>query len=317
MTMIDRQCWCGSSEARLLFHVNMDDGTRLPWVRCDGCGVEGYHPQPGGEILRRAYGGAYYGRAGRKFIGPLAGLVAWFQGGRARLVARTVGGGRLLDVGCGNGGFLRQAAAKGFTVEGTEWTAESAARAGGDFPVHVGDLLDLDLEQGAYQGVSLWHVFEHLRDPSATLERIHGLLGRGGWLFLSMPNHGSWQARRFGRDWFHLDPPRHLHGFDPASLRRLLEARGFELVRWHTWSLEQNPFGWIQSLLNSRGFSRDRAYGVMKGVGGGGVAEKAGDLLCVAALALPALVYTTAAGLSARGATMTIVARKRPQGRTP
>lgn len=279
--------------------------------------MEGYEPQPPEEVLRAAYDDAYYGSGETKFVEPLASMVTWFQGGRARLVRKWAGGGTLLDIGCGNGGFLRQMARRGFAVEGTEWTPRAAARAGGAFTVHAGDLLELDLEPESRDVVTLWHVLEHLRDPAATLERIHTILRPDGWLFLSLPNQGSWQAERFGRHWFHLDPPRHLHGFSPRALRRLLRAKGFGVVHWHTWSLEQNPFGWIQSVLNSRGFSRDRAYSVLKGVGGGTGAGRAGDLVRVAALAMPALIYTCVESLSGNGATMTLVARKRPPRRIP
>ena len=45
---------------------------------------------------------------------------------------------------------------------------------------------------------------------------------------------GSWQARRFGSAWFHLDLPRHRSHFTAAGLERLLRAAGFEQIELST-----------------------------------------------------------------------------------
>jgi SAM-dependent methyltransferase len=216
-------------------------------------------------------------------------------------------------VGCGNGRLLQRLAARGYRAEGTEWTARSAARAAGlpGVTVHTGDLLDLDLPRGAYDAITLWHVLEHLRRPRETLDRIHGLLREGGAIFFSLPNHASWQARVFGPAWFHLDPPRHLHGFSPRSLGILLEATGFTVKRTSTFSLEQNPFGFVQSLLNALGFPRDRAYQVLKASGSRLTPTGLLDLGLVAALSLPGLALSTLSSILGAGATMTVEARKR------
>src|SRR5690606_6712860 len=131
------------------------------------------------EQLMPFYASEYYGKTRRKFVGPVGDLIEYFQSGRARHVAAELPqGARILDVGCGNGGFLIRMAERGFLAEGTEWTHKSAARIPQDerLKVHVGDLLDLDLEEGAYDAVSLWHVFEHLAAPAETLAEIHRLL---------------------------------------------------------------------------------------------------------------------------------------------
>jgi hypothetical protein len=82
-----------------------------------------------------------------------------------------------------------------------------------------------------------------------------------------------------------------------------------------TWSLEQNPYGFIQSWLNARVMDhpeqRDRAYSVLKGLSRAPLLTRAADLARVAALAVPALAYSALESINGQGATMTIVARKR------
>jgi SAM-dependent methyltransferase len=307
-----RACWCGGEGASELGVFRLGDGEGFPLVQCNGCGVLALWPQPNDAQLQEAYAAEYYGASRRKFIAPIAAFVSMFQRDRANLVFRHAPrGSRVLDVGCGNGGFLVKLQKMGYDVEGTEWTDQSASRVprGAGFPVHIGDLMSLRLAAQSYDVITLWHVFEHLRAPQAALLRIRMLLRPGGTLIMSMPNAQSAQARRFGLDWFHHDPPRHLHGFGPDSLGRLMEITGFQVRSLTTWSWEQNPFGWIQSWLNARGFPRDRAYQTLKGVRSVSLGTKAIDLGLVGLLTLPAMVIAAMESMRRAGATMTVVAR--------
>jgi SAM-dependent methyltransferase len=314
---VARACWCGASDARPLARPAIPEwgGETITLVRCRGCGVLALHPQPNDVKLRLAYAAEYYGASPRKFVGPVARLVEWFQDGRARSVARHAPrGGRVLDIGCGNGGFLAGIARLGLAAEGTEWTAESARRASGHpgVTVHVGELGALALPAGRYDAVTLWHVLEHVRDPAATLAEARRLLRPGGRLHVSMPNAASWQARRFGADWFHLDPPRHLCLFGTGNFERLLRRRGFAVEARSTWSLEQNPYGIIQSVLNAAGLPRNLAYEVLKGTArDAGAPTKAAQLALVGLLAGPSLAMALLETAAGRGGTMTIRARTR------
>jgi SAM-dependent methyltransferase len=307
-----RGCWCGSPAASGAGIFHLANGDDFPLVRCDGCGVLALWPQPTDEQLAAAYAADYYGPSRRKFIGPVAAIVSMFQQDRANLAQRYIPPrGRVLDIGCGNGGFLVQMKRRGFDVEGTEWTQRSASRvpAETDIPVHVGDLLTLRLPPAGYDLITLWHVFEHLHAPQPTLLTIRSLLKPGGTLIMSMPNAEGRQAERFGTHWFHHDPPRHLFGFGPRSLERLLEITGFSIERISTWSFEQNPYGYVQSRLNAWGFPRDRAYESLKGSGDIPWSRRLLDFALVGLLAPPAMLVSAVESMRGRGATMTVVAR--------
>jgi len=309
---IDRACGCGADSAEAVFVVNVDE-LSLTVARCGGCGVYVLDPMPTPDQLAPYYAPSYYGSTPKKFVGPVARAIGWFQAGRARMVARHAEApARVLDVGCGNGGFIMQLHERGYAVEGTELSDSSASRVpnDADVPMHVGDLLDLDLPHGTYDVITMWHVLEHVPDPHATVQRIADLLKPGGTFLLAVPNAESWQARWFGRHWLHLDPPRHLYGFGPRSIDTLLRDAGFDTSSSHTWSLEQNPYGLAQSLLNAMGFPRDRAYDVLKGVSKAGVAARVTDLVMLALLAGPSVFWSSFESLIGKGATMTVVARR-------
>ncbi len=54
---------------------------------------------------------------------------------------------------------------------------------------------------------------------------------------ISVPNFDCWARRRFGREWFHLDLPRHLVHFPEGALRTAIERAGLEHRRsWTTTS---------------------------------------------------------------------------------
>jgi SAM-dependent methyltransferase len=139
-------------------------------------------------------------------------------------------GGRLLEVGCGNGDLLAGARDHGWAAEGLDFdpAAVAAARARG-LSVREGDLSSAAFPASAFDAVVAVHLVEHVPDPAAFLDEAARVLAPGGRLVLVTPNLRSRGARRFGAAWRELDPPRHLHLFPPRTLARLVEGRGFRV----------------------------------------------------------------------------------------
>jgi hypothetical protein len=83
-----------------------------------------------------------------------------------------------------------------------------------------------------------------------------------------VPNAASWQARSFGRSWFHLDVPRHLQHFSPDALTRALQNVGLRVVRMRMISPEHDPYGVLQSWLNRLGFPQNLLTKLLMGMTG-------------------------------------------------
>ena len=64
-----------------------------------------------------------------------------------------------------------------------------------------------------------------------------------------MPNLSSWQAELFGRNWFHLDIPRHLTHLPARVVVQALTDRGLEVERVSYWRGGQVLFGWLFGLV--------------------------------------------------------------------
>jgi SAM-dependent methyltransferase len=141
-------------------------------------------------------------------------------------------GARLLDVGCGNGDFVRHMRWAGWDASGQEIDPEAAAfarEAGAPVTSETIDELAAD-RPGAYDAVTMSHVIEHIHSPVAFLRSARTLLKPGGRIWVATPNLGSAGHREYGRDWMALDPPRHLVLFTRDSLRRALLDSGFHDV---------------------------------------------------------------------------------------
>jgi SAM-dependent methyltransferase len=162
--------------------------------------------------------------------------------------------GRLLDVGCGNGSFLRTMSRLGWDVEGIEpdEVAAAVARRSG-LMVEVGPLRSCRLRAECYDAITLHHVLEHLGDPADALNRLAVGLKPGGRLISISPNPTAVTSRRFGRWWRALDVPRHLVLPGRRGLLRMASRAG--LRAGVTTSARITPWNTRESLAASRGGS--------------------------------------------------------------
>lgn len=175
-------------------------------------------------------------RGGRWLVALVPSIRAKADAQCRHLPRRPENGRRLLDVGFGNGGFLKLAGEMGWHAEGIDFDAKAVevARAQG-LDVRCASVDDLLQQNAQYDIISISHVIEHVHDPIELFGTLYRLLKPGGYLWLETPNIESSGSNRFGPDWMALDPPRHLFIFNPRSLRISLEKAGFRKIvqRWH------------------------------------------------------------------------------------
>ncbi|MCX7848561.1 MAG: class I SAM-dependent methyltransferase [bacterium] len=186
------------------------------------------------EYLLRWYygyplGGSPPPRWARALLRPFLRLPAK---GTLKSVLPYHGEGRLLDVGCGNGRWLRTMQAFGWRVQGVE-VNPAAARTANELgvPVFCGTLVDAHFPAASFDVVRLHYVFEHLTNPGETLAEISRILAPRGLCYIRIPNIRSWTWRWFGTYWFPLDVPRHVIHYSPRSFARLASAHGLRVRR--------------------------------------------------------------------------------------
>ena len=212
----------------------------VPLLRCSRCGLGWWNWPPFDP--RRFYDRDYFQSAdAAKGYDDYRALEAGARAtARARLrrMASLCGGRRaagrreMLEVGCGTGCFLCEARAAGWDARGIEVSSYAVARARErGLSVTCAAIEDIELARSAYDGIALWDVIEHLRDPASLLRALGRALRPGGVLALSTGDITSLCARLSGPRWHLFNLPEHLYFFSPQALRRILGAAGLRLGR--------------------------------------------------------------------------------------
>ncbi|MBK6696357.1 MAG: class I SAM-dependent methyltransferase [Myxococcales bacterium] len=137
-------------------------------------------------------------------------------------------GARILDVGCGAGGYLLAARELGFEAMGVEPSdAHATIGRGLGLDIRSGYYRPGDFAEGGFDLVLTSHVVEHIYDPRPFLESLAGLVRPGGWLVAITPDSDCLPARLSGKHWVMLKPIDHVSMLTERALRRMgLERYG-------------------------------------------------------------------------------------------
>ena len=134
---------------------------------------------------------------------------------------------RLLDFGCGAGGFLFRARAVTRSAMGVE--LEHRVKD------HWADQLDIvaaiDEAEENWDVITAFHVLEHLLDPIATLKELRGRLSAGGQLIVEVPSANDALLQLYNSEAFENFTywSQHLFLFTPETLNRVARLAGLNV----------------------------------------------------------------------------------------
>jgi SAM-dependent methyltransferase len=243
-------------------------GDMFTLCKCIKCNCFFLSPSPTIQQICDAYNDSYYGLNENKFSDCTEKILDFFRFQRARTVMRHIKTpANVLDIGCGNGQFLQMLIKYNYKCYGIEMSPVSVNRSLRipGINLKLGELCEDDFEESFFDVVTMWHVFEHLHNPKKILTIIQKIIKRGGYVMVSLPNIDSFQSRLFKGKWLHLDPPRHLFYFGSSDLINIMKTFGFEIESTNYFSLEHNPFGIQQSILNCILKKREILFEALKG----------------------------------------------------
>ena len=205
-------------------------------VRCGDCRLHLLNPQPSDAELVEIYHPTY------SFFGAEPGAEACVSRVKQAtadhylylLAAAGVSSGALLEVGCGDGDFLLQAARRNFQTEGIDYSPHSCRKAqdklGAMARIHCGEISVLADRRESYNLCVACDVIEHVRQPAVFLNTLHGLLRPGGRVFIVTPDLASLTARLMRSRWLEFKAE-HMYYYTPRTLRRQLAQAGFTDIR--------------------------------------------------------------------------------------
>lgn len=139
---------------------------------------------------------------------------------------------KILDIGCGNGRFLTNISNSRFDKYGVEINPEGYKRCREKkLKTYNQELKNINFEDNFFDAITLWHVIEHLDNPSEVMLNIKKILKKEGILVISTPNTTS-LGFKYGQSlWFHLDVPRHLILYNKKSLEYFFDKTGFKVIQ--------------------------------------------------------------------------------------
>ncbi len=215
-------------ESRFTVFALVDD--RFRFCRCRRCGTLYQNPRPDEASIAELYQQEYFQTSNVRsgYLNYMQTLpeqrrtAAWIWDcilGQGAVPPQ----GKVLDVGCGSGVFLEEAARRGLEPWGNDFCA---LREKADFRFVEGDFLTCDLPLDAFHAVVFNDSFEHFTEPRAPLLRSCNLLKPGGLVVINTPDPDSPMRKLSGRGWTSLKHE-HLMILPRQGLESLLRDSGF------------------------------------------------------------------------------------------
>ena len=240
----DRSCpVCGDDVQRVAYPARIDEARldrfafasrKLPefmhlrLLECPTCSVLYASPALAPEFLAEAYRKAGYDS------NEEARFAAASYAARLPSILDALGDLDVaVEIGAGNGAFLRYLRGAGFRqVIGIEPSSEAANAADEDIRplIRVGVFRSRDFHEDSIGLVACFQTIEHVGNPRELCSAVYRLLRPGGALFLIGHDRLSWVTRLLGERSPIFDIE-HQQLFSKTSLRRLLESCGFEDIR--------------------------------------------------------------------------------------
>ena len=146
--------------------------------------------------------------------------------------------GKLLDIGCGYGTFLKIAKESGWDVHGVEISESAYTHATEDFKLNVfkGLLKETRFPDNYFDVITLWDVLDLLSDPFSELVEINRILKKDGLILFRVRNvtfHLN-VYRLFGylAEKLGIKPTLlHLYGFSAKTAKIMLRKAGFKGIK--------------------------------------------------------------------------------------
>lgn len=194
-------------------------------VKCGKCGLVFTNPRPTADKLSSYYESDLYishADKANSLINIAYKLVRNYTiRQKLKLIQEFTTKSSILDYGCGTGHFISSAAKSGWSAYGYEPDDSARTIAQSNQRVNILDSVKkLKDEVGV---ITAWHVVEHISDLKDTLKNLKKKLANGGYMFIAVPNHLSYDASQYKENWAAYDVPRHLYHFDQEAMKYLIK----------------------------------------------------------------------------------------------
>jgi len=228
---------CGFDDAKFIVRARCRITNRgkkfFKIAKCRRCGFVYLNPRPEKEEIKKYYPPWYHSRP-QATVTDVTKTKLWgipwreAMKNKAEPILRYKKKGRILDIGCGDGSLLKFLKESGWQTYGVEFQDSSSLYARDILGLNVfpGRFDEANYPENSFDVITLFHVLEHLPNPSGTLKKARLLLRKDGFLFIEVPNFHSFEAKIFRSRWVGISAPLHLYHFTPRTLPMMLKSCG-------------------------------------------------------------------------------------------
>ena len=241
-------CGSSSSQSYALYYTHLFDDDVIPMnlVQCVECDLIFVSPRPGGDEIQTLYESDRFtadqnkGTVGRGVLPTVNDIHFRDKAWKVEKLEELVGGGRLLDIGCGFGAMMKVAEDRGkwqaFGIDPSPAVVEFAREALG-VNAQCKSVFEMDFPPSSFDAVSMDNVLEHIDRPVECMRAVSRVLRPGGVVFIDVPNIRGLSSRlwRFYLKVFpregHPNTYGHIYFYTRKSISILLRKVGLEPIQ--------------------------------------------------------------------------------------
>ena len=134
----------------------------------------------------------------------------------------------ILDIGCNYGYFIDEARRYGYNVFGVE-LSEDARKF--NKAIHLDVRANIAEFDRKFNVATMWHSLEHIYNPVEYLTEVRNHLHNPSYLFVRVPDFGSYWSNFLKDKWDWFLPNYHLFHYNIESIEFLLKKVGFVIER--------------------------------------------------------------------------------------
>lgn len=224
---------CGNNSFKKIIKCidHMVTGEEFDLVQCNQCGFIQTYPIPTIDKIGKYYQSENYISHTNTNKGLINQIYHFVRKktlkGKLDLINSLTKKGKLLDVGCGTGYFLKECKEDGWGIVGMEPDPSARALAS----EITGEKIKNDIKEinETFDIITLWHVLEHMHNLKESIEKLKSLLKPNGKLIIAVPNCESYDAQTYGQYWAAYDVPRHLYHFTKDTMNKLITNNGMKI----------------------------------------------------------------------------------------
>lgn len=230
--------WCASDKAQINLWLKDEFLSKEDFRICEclACGLLYTMPRPGKEKIGDYYKSQdYYSHQENKkgFIPRIYEKVKKVNLKHKYSVATNgLNKGKILDIGCGVGDFLKTLETHGWQGLGVEPSEDARQIAQTRIKAEIIESEALNqIPDESFDVITMWHVLEHVDNLKWQVAQLQRLIKKQGRIVIAVPNYKSYDSQFYKELWAAYDVPRHLNHFSKEMIAKILSSNELKLVK--------------------------------------------------------------------------------------